>query len=75
MLFDLKRMKYIQLDFRIETDNTCCFILLLGLQKKQFLIPKAYRLQVELQIKELLKIGVVKPTNSSFNSPIFGVPK
>ncbi len=33
MLFDLKRMKYTQLDFRIETDNIRCFISLSGLRK------------------------------------------
>jgi hypothetical protein len=33
MLLDLERTKYTQLDFRIETDNICCFISLSGLQK------------------------------------------
>ncbi len=33
MLFDMKRTKYIQLDFRIETVSICYFISLSGLQK------------------------------------------
>jgi hypothetical protein len=33
LLFYLKRTKYIQLDFGIETDNIRCFILLSGLRK------------------------------------------
>jgi hypothetical protein len=42
---------------------------------KQFPVPEAYRTQLETQIKEWLKMGVVKPSNSPYNSPIFVVPK
>ena len=42
---------------------------------KQFPVPEAYRSQLDLQVKEWLKMGVIKPTNSPYNSPIFVVPK
>ncbi|MGV1013304.1 MAG: reverse transcriptase family protein, partial [Flavobacterium sp.] len=42
---------------------------------KQFPVPEAYRSQLELQVKEWLKMGIVQPTNSPYNSPIFVVPK
>ena len=42
---------------------------------KQFRIPEAHRSHLEEQIKEWLKIGIIEPTHSRFNSPIFVVPK
>ena len=42
---------------------------------KQFPVPEAYREQLNLQVKEWLKMGIVTPTNSPYNSPIFVVPK
>ena len=42
---------------------------------KQFPVPEAYRSQLEIQVKEWLKMGIVQPTNSPYNSPIFVVPK
>ena len=42
---------------------------------KQFKIPDAHREQVEKQVTEWLKLGVVQPTRSKFNSPIFVVAK
>ena len=42
---------------------------------KQFPVPESYRSQLNLQVKEWLKMGVIKPTNSHYNSPIFVVPK
>jgi hypothetical protein len=42
---------------------------------KQFPVPEAYRTQLATQIQEWLKMGVVKPSNSPYNSPIFVVPK
>ncbi len=42
---------------------------------KQFPVPEAYRKQLNLQVQEWLKIGVIKPTNFPYNSPIFVVPK
>jgi hypothetical protein len=42
---------------------------------KQFKIPDAHREQVEKNVTEWLKLGVVQPTRSKFNSPIFVVAK
>jgi hypothetical protein len=42
---------------------------------KQFPVPEAYRKQLNLQVPEWLKIGVIKPTYSQYNSPIFVAPK
>jgi hypothetical protein len=42
---------------------------------KQFKIPDAHREQVEKHVTEWLKLGVVQPTRSKFNSPIFVVAK
>jgi hypothetical protein len=42
---------------------------------KQFPIPESYRDQLITQVKEWLKMGIVQPTNSPYNSPIFVVPK
>ena len=42
---------------------------------KQFKIPDAHREQVERHVTEWLKLGVVQPTRSKFNSPIFVVAK
>lgn len=42
---------------------------------KQFKIPDAHREQVEKHVAEWLKLGVVQPARSKFNSPIFVVAK
>jgi hypothetical protein len=42
---------------------------------KQFRIPEAQREAVQKHIEELLKLGVVRPSRSKFNSPIFVVNK
>jgi hypothetical protein len=42
---------------------------------KQFRIPEAQRETVQKHIEELLKLGVVRPSRSKFNSPIFVVNK
>ena len=42
---------------------------------KQFPVPEAYRSQLNQQVKEWLKMGIITPTNSPYNSPIFVVPK
>ncbi|MGV0994312.1 MAG: reverse transcriptase domain-containing protein, partial [Mycobacterium sp.] len=42
---------------------------------KQFRIPEAHRDAVINHVQELLKLGVVRPSRSKFNSPIFIVKK
>ena len=42
---------------------------------KQFKIPDAHRESVEKHVSEWLKLGVVQPARSKFNSPIFVVAK
>ena len=42
---------------------------------KQFRIPEAQREAVQKHVEELLKLGVVRPSRSKFNSPIFVVKK
>lgn len=42
---------------------------------KQFKIPDAHRLEVEKHVAEWLKLGVVQPARSKFNSPLFAVAK
>jgi hypothetical protein len=42
---------------------------------KQLKIPDAHREQVKKHVTEWLKLGVVQPTRSKFNSPIFVVAK
>ena len=42
---------------------------------KQFRIAEAYRAGLFDQIKSWLALGIIKPSQSKFNSPIFVVPK
>lgn len=42
---------------------------------KQFKIPEAHRQEVEKHVAEWLKLGVVQPARSKFNSPLFAVAK
>ncbi|MGL6005418.1 reverse transcriptase domain-containing protein, partial [Aeromonas sobria] len=42
---------------------------------KQFRIPEAHREAIENQVKEWLKLGIVQPSRSRYNSPIFVVTK
>jgi hypothetical protein len=42
---------------------------------KQFRIPEAQRQALQKHIEELLKLRVVRPSRSKFNSPIFVVNK
>jgi hypothetical protein len=42
---------------------------------KQFKIPDTHREYLESQVKEWLKMGIVQPTRSRFNSPMFLVNK
>jgi len=43
--------------------------------RKQFKIPEAHQNFIEATLDEWLKLGVVKSTNSLYNSPLFYVPK
>jgi hypothetical protein len=42
---------------------------------KQFIIPEAHQNLIEQSLEEWLKLGVIKRSNSLYNSPIFCVPK
>ena len=42
---------------------------------KQFKIPDAHRQEVEQNVAEWLKLGVVQPCRSKFNSPLFCIMK
>jgi hypothetical protein len=42
---------------------------------KQFKIPEAHRTEVEKHVAEWLKLGIIQPTRSKFNSPLFVVGK
>jgi len=43
--------------------------------RKQFNLPEAHTQFIEQSLDEWLKLGVVRQSNSSYNSPIFCVPK
>ena len=43
--------------------------------RKQFKIPESHQNFIEQSLEECLKLGVVKHSNSLYNSPIFCVPK
>ena len=43
--------------------------------KKQYAVPDAHRLSVETQIQVDLKMGIMQPSTSGFNSPMFIIPK
>ena len=42
---------------------------------KQFKIPEAHQKEVENHVKEWLKLGVIQPSRSKYNSPVFVVAK
>jgi len=43
--------------------------------RKQFRIPDEHAAALQNQVKEWLKIGIIEPCHSRYNSPIFAVPK
>jgi len=43
--------------------------------RKQFKIPEAHQNFIEITLDEWLKLGVMKRSNSLYNSPLFCVPK
>ena len=42
---------------------------------KQFKIPEAHQQYLQAQVKEWLKLGIIQPSNSRYNSPLFLVEK
>jgi hypothetical protein len=43
--------------------------------RKQFKIPEAHQSFIEATLDKWLQLGIVKQTNSLYNSPLFCVPK
>jgi hypothetical protein len=43
--------------------------------RKQFPIPDAHRGELEKQVNEWLKMGLIQPRRSKYNCPLFMVPK
>jgi hypothetical protein len=43
--------------------------------RKQFKIPEAHQTFIETTVDEWLKLGVLKQSNSLYNSPLFCIPK
>ncbi len=41
----------------------------------QYRLPDTHKLKLEQQVDEWLKMGIIQPSNSKYNSPIFVVPK
>jgi len=65
--FDLCRAKNFTHKIYLKDDNP--------VYRKQFKIPEAHQTLIEATLDEWLKLGVVKRTNSLYNSPLFCVPK
>ena len=65
--FDLGRAKTLLHDITLKTTEPI-FV-------KQFRIPDAHQAEVERHVVEWLKLGVVEPARSKYNSPIFAVLK
>ncbi len=41
----------------------------------QYRLPDTHKIKLEEQVDEWLKMGIIQPSNSKYNSPIFVVPK
>ena len=65
--FDLGRASTLMHDIELRTNEP--------VYVKQFKIPDAHRQEVERHVAEWLKLGVVQPARSKYNSPIFAVAK
>ena len=64
---DLGLCKLLQHDIELKTKEP--------IYVKQFKIPEAHMTEVKSQLAEWLKLGVVEPCRSKYNSPIFVVSK
>lgn len=47
----------------------------LPVYSKIYRFPKVHELEVEKQVTDMLKQGIIKPSSSAYNSPIWVVPK
>ena len=65
--FDLGRTETLMHEIALKTEEP--------IYVKQFRIPEAHRDEVEKHVNEWLKMGVIQPARSKFNSPIFAVEK
>ena len=65
--YDLGRAKTLMHEIALKTEEPVYI--------KQFKIPDAHREEVEKHVAEWLKLGVIQPTRSKFNCPIFVVAK
>ena len=65
--FDLGRTDTLMHEIALKTQEP--------IYVKQFKIPDAHRQEVEKHVLEWLKLGVIQPTRSRYNSPIFAVMK
>ena len=65
--FDLGRMQTLLHEISLKTEEP--------IYVKQFRIPDAHHQEVEKHVTKWLKMGVVQPARSKFNSPIFAVAK
>jgi len=64
---DLGRSNLIQHEIHLKSDDP--------IYVKQFKMPDVHRDYLEEQVKEWLKLGIVQPTRSRYNSPMFLVNK
>jgi hypothetical protein len=65
--FDLGRTDTLMHEIALETSEP--------IYVKQFKIPDAHRQEVERHVLEWLKLGIIQPARSRYNSPIFAVMK
>jgi len=65
--FDLGRTDTLMHEIELKTSEP--------IYVKQFKIPEAHRQEVQQHVLEWLKLGVIQPSRSRYNSPIFAVMK